>query len=76
MNSQKKSNNMYTKQVLIAWFNYFKQKINILNVGAKKGRQDKMKASGRDGIPVEIFQILKDDAVKVLQIITMVWSLT
>ena len=25
------------------------------------------KASGGDGIPVEIFQILKDDAVKVLQ---------
>ena len=25
------------------------------------------KASGRDGIPVELFQILKDDAVKVLQ---------
>ena len=26
------------------------------------------KASGRDEIPVELFQILKDDAVKVLQI--------
>ena len=25
------------------------------------------KASGRDGIPVELFQILKDDAVKLLQ---------
>ena len=25
------------------------------------------KASGDDGIPVELFQILKDDAVKVLQ---------
>ena len=24
------------------------------------------KASGRDGIPVELFQILKDDAVRVL----------
>ena len=24
------------------------------------------KASGRDGIPVKLFQILKDDAVKVL----------
>ena len=24
------------------------------------------KASGRDGIPVELFQVLKDDAVKVL----------
>ena len=27
------------------------------------------KASGGDGIPVELFQILKDDAVKVLQLI-------
>ena len=27
------------------------------------------KASGGDGIPVELFQILKDDAVKVLQAI-------
>ena len=26
------------------------------------------KTSGGDGIPVELFQILKDDAVKVLQI--------
>ena len=26
------------------------------------------KASGGDGIPVELFKILKDDAVKVLQI--------
>ena len=25
------------------------------------------KASGGDGIPVELFQILKDDAVKLLQ---------
>ena len=28
------------------------------------------KASGRDGIPVELFQILKDDAVKVLHSIS------
>ena len=28
------------------------------------------KASGRDGIPVELFQILKDDALKVLYSIT------
>ena len=26
------------------------------------------KASGGDGIPIELFQILKDDAVKVLQL--------
>ena len=27
------------------------------------------KASGDDGIPVEVFQILKDDAVKVLHLV-------
>ena len=29
-------------------------------------KKNKNKASGGDGIPVELFQILKDDAVKVL----------
>ena len=29
------------------------------------------KASGGDGIPVELFQILKDDAVKVLYVLNM-----
>ena len=33
------------------------------------------KASGGDGIPVELFQILKDDAVKVLQSICQhIWE--
>ena len=33
------------------------------------------KASGRDGIPVELFQILKDDAVKVLySICQQIWN--
>ena len=33
------------------------------------------KASGGDGIPVELFQILKDDAVKVLQsICPQIWK--
>ena len=34
------------------------------------------KASGGDGIPVELFQILKDDAVKVLQsIYQQIWKI-
>ena len=34
------------------------------------------KASGGDGIPVELFQILKDDAVKVLQAICQqIWKI-
>ena len=33
------------------------------------------KASGGDGIPIELFQILKDDAVKVLQSIRQqIWK--
>ena len=33
------------------------------------------KASGGDGIPVEIFQILKDDAVKVLHLVCQqIWK--
>ena len=33
------------------------------------------KASGGDGIPVEVFQILKDDAVKVLHLIChQIWK--
>ena len=33
------------------------------------------KASGDDGIPVELFQMLKDDAVKVLQICQQIWKI-
>ena len=33
------------------------------------------KASGGDGIPVELFQILKDDAVKVLHSICQPWHI-
>ena len=42
---------------------------NILECEVKwaLGRITTNKASGGDGIPVELFQILKDDAVKVLQ---------
>ena len=32
------------------------------------------KASGGDGIPVELFQILKDDAVKVLHSVCQDWK--
>ena len=32
------------------------------------------KASGGDGIPVELLQILKDDAVKVLSIYQQIWK--
>ena len=39
------------------------------------GSVTKNKASGGDGIPVELFQILKDDAVKVLHsICPQIWK--
>ena len=42
--------------------------LDILECGIKwaLGNISKNKATGGDGIPVELFQILKDDAVKVL----------
>ena len=39
---------------------------NLLISGHALGNTTTKKASGGDGIPVELFQILKDDAVKVL----------
>ena len=39
------------------------------------GRITMRKASGGDGIPVELFQILKDDAVKVLHsVCQQIWK--
>ena len=39
---------------------------DILECKVKWALETRNKASGVDGIPVELFQILKDDAVKVL----------
>ena len=49
---------------------------NILEYEVKRalGSITINKASGDDGIPVELFQILKDDAVKVLQICQQIWK--
>ena len=42
----------------------------------KKKNKATNKASGGDGIPVELFQILKDDAVKVLHsICQQIWKI-
>ena len=50
---------------------------DILEWGVKQssGSVTTNKASGGDGIPVELFQILKDDAVKVLHsICQQIWK--
>jgi len=51
----------------------------MVTKGGKKGRAlgsiTTNKGSGGDGIPVELFQILKDDAVKVLHsICQQIWK--
>ena len=45
---------------------YRVKQVNNYKTVAKLGSITTNKASGGDGIPVELFQILKDDAVKVL----------
>ena len=48
---------------------------DILEVKWALGSITTNKASGGDGIPVELFQILKDDAVKVLRsIYKQIWK--
>ena len=48
---------------------------NLLIFGYALGSITTNKASGGDGIPVELFQILKDDAVKVLHAICQqIWK--
>ena len=52
-------------------------KLNILECEVKQalGSITMNKASGGDGIPVELFQVLKDDAVKVLHsICQQIWK--
>ena len=52
-------------------------KPNILECEVKwaLGSTTTVKASGSDGIPVELFQILKDDAVKVLHsVCQQIWK--
>ena len=45
---------------------FMTQKITMCEVSGALGSISMNKASGGDGIPIEIFQILKDDAVKIL----------
>ena len=54
---------------------YLEPDIPECEVKGALGIITKNKASGGDGIPVELFQILKDDAVKVLQSIhQQIWK--
>ena len=50
--------NQYTEEAEVEWFYECEVKWALESITTNK-------ASGGDGIPVELFQILKDDAVKV-----------
>ena len=55
--------------------NYLERDISECEVEWALGSITTNKASGGDGIPVELFQILKDDAVKVLHsICQQIWK--
>ena len=51
---------------MMAWSTYLEPDILECEVKWALGNITTNKASGSDGIPAELFQILKDDAVKVL----------
>ena len=60
LNSSKRTNNCLSSECEVKWA--------LESITTNK-------ASGRDGIPVELFQILKDDAVKVLHSICQyIWK--
>ena len=57
-------------------FMYATGTVNLFNhLGYSLSISIEAKASGGDGIPVELFQILKDDAVKVLHLLCQqIWK--
>ena len=60
---------------MIVWIIHIKPDILECKVKWVLGSITMNKASGGDGIPVELFQILKDDAVKVLHsICQQIWK--
>ena len=61
-NTQKKC----TKKVLMTWVTHLESDIRECEVKCALGSITVSKASGGEGIPAELLQILKDDAVKVL----------
>ena len=60
---------VFNKYILDEWVSHIEPNILECEVKWAFGSITTNKASGGDGIPVELFQILKDDAVKVLHLI-------
>ena len=70
-NTQKKC----TKKVLMTWVTHLESDILECEVKCALGSITVSKASGGEGIPAELLQILKDDAVKVLHsVCKQVWK--
>ena len=68
---------IYTKKILTTQIIMMVTHLepDILECEVKWALESMNKASGGDGIPVELFQILKDDAVKVLHsICQQIWK--
>ena len=70
-NTQKKC----TKKVLMTWVTHLESDILECEVKCALGSITVSKASGGEGIPAELLQILKDDAVKVLHsVCQQIWE--
>ena len=68
---------IFMTQIIMMVLSLTHLELNILECEAKwaSGSITMIKASGGDGIPVELFQILKDDAVTVLHsICQQIWK--
>ena len=70
--------------LLVSWVHFFRKLITLIFPNRHPGMWSQVglwkittnKASGGDGIPVELFQILKDDAVKMLHsICQQIWKM-
>ena len=55
-----------TQKTTMVWITHLESDILECKVKWALGNFTMNKASGSDGIPAELFQIMKDDAVKVL----------
>ena len=75
-NTQKNcTKKIFTTQIITMVITHLEPDILECEVKWALGSTTANKASGGDGIPVELFQILKHDAVKVLQsICQQIWK--
>ena len=74
-NTQKYTKKVFTTQIITGVITHLEPDIVECEVKWALGSITMNKAGGGDGIPVELFQILKDDAVKLLHSICLqIWK--